>query len=240
MKNPSISLFRNKPRGFTLIELIAVIMVIAILMGIGATTLKNVTTAKGVNTGVPIAESIFSEARSLAKGRGVDAYVIIYADTSDNDADMTEKLYRYMGVATNAEYDANGNLTEGSGTLRLTSRGSMLPTKTFLNANLSGLTDADKMPVLIPGSSDPKECYVYRFNSEGILVEPTLSGANGPQALFVIQSGVMTPGSDFPKELPKNEKDVGGFAVWRSGQTSVFRHPDQILDINGAVDASFE
>lgn len=240
MKNPLKPKNWKTPKGFTLVELIAVIAVIALLMGIGATTIKNVTTAKGVNTGVPIAEGVFAEARALAKGRGVDAYVVIYADSSANDEDSRSKLYRYMGVATNVEYDANGNPTTGSGPLRLTSRGVTLPSQTFFNAYLSGMPATPNGTALFPGSSDEKACYVYKFNSEGILEDPNLSNPSGPQAMFVIQSGVISPGSAIPRELPKNEKDVGGFAVWRSGQTSLFRHPDQILELNGTSEASFE
>lgn len=215
---------------FTLIELIAVIAVIAILMGIGASTLKNVTSARGVGTAVPIAESLFSEARSVAKGRGVDAYVVIYADSSNTEKGMKEKYLRYMGVATaKQKLDSSGDPIPNESEITLTGKGTVLPSKVFFNPKTSGFTGGPNGKAFIPGVSGESDCYVYRFNSEGILVDPVQTGgADEPQAKFVVQRAVLTPGSDTPK-VPKDAKrDIGGFAVWRSGATSLFRTADQI------------
>lgn len=219
-------------RGFTLVELLVVITIIAILLGIGAQTMKSATTAQGVPTAVPVAEGVFAEARSLAISRGVDAYVVIYADTSDSSADSHEKLFRYMGVAAE---------DQTTGTLRLTGRGVTLPSQTFFNANLSQMSTAEMKTCEFPGLSGPRSCYAYRFNAEGVVVEPKLNETdiNLPNAMFVVQSGVLSPGQDMPKKLPTNKKDVGGFAVWKSGNTSVFRSPNQIPNVVDSSDADF-
>lgn len=219
-------------RGFTLIELLVVITIIAILLGIGAQTMKSATTAQGVPTAVPVAEGVFAEARSVARNRGVDAYVVIYADTTDTSEDSREKLFRYMGVAAE---DA------GTGELRLTARGVTLPSQTFFNANLSQMGASEMKTCEFPGLSGARDCYAYRFNSEGVMVEPNLNEVDPamPNALFIVQSGVLAPGQEVPRKLPTNKKDVGGFAIWKSGNTSIFRSPNQIPNVVDSSDADF-
>lgn len=219
--------------------MLVVVTIVAVLLGIGAKTMKNATTARGVSTAVPIAESVFAEARGLAKGRGDNVYVVIYADTTDQDPENHEKLFRYIGVATRPE-DADGNEILGE-PLRLTSRGTTLPSQTFYNANLSGMATEETQQCLFPGSSDPRECYAYKFNAEGILVEPNQNtGGDEPNGIFVVQSGMLAPGQEVPRKLPTQSKDVGGFAIWKSGNTSVFRSPNQIPNVSSDLDADFE
>lgn len=70
-----------RARGFSLIELLAVIAIISILMTVAAIGVGGVLGGKGVGTGVAIAEAVFDEARAAAVSKRTKARVLI--DISD-------------------------------------------------------------------------------------------------------------------------------------------------------------
>lgn len=209
----------SKKRGFTLIELIVVIAIIATLLAIGVGTIKNVAGAKGVSTGVSLAEGVFDHARNIAKNNG-SARVLIYCDTGGTNKDKREKYLRYLAVAAPKLKPKNDPSDPDEIEWKIVSSGVSLPTDTFFNEKLSPGVQKDKAK--FPGFKDKKECYFYEFNSEGALVSPATDGK------FVIQAGKLIPGQDIPKKLPKRKRDVGGFRIWSSGKTSIFRSPNQI------------
>lgn len=221
---------RRESKGFTLIELIVVVAIIAGLLAVGVGTIKNTAGSKGVSTGVSLAEGIFDQARQTAKARGLSTRVVIYADSTASNKDKRERYLRYMGVATaRVETDSNGMpILDSSGQQqikewRLSSAGLTLPDSTYFNANLSGLSNTPNGKCIFPGDkTGEKDCYVYEFNAEGALVEPTVEG------MFVIQTGQLRPGADAPRKLPSSPKDAGGFRIWRNGRTSLFRSIKQI------------
>jgi len=85
-------------RGFTLIELLIVIAIITILLTIGALGLKNMGKSTGVSAGVPVAEAIFDEARSLAIGKGVKTRVVIHAKQNTSNKALKDRYLRYMVI----------------------------------------------------------------------------------------------------------------------------------------------
>lgn len=214
----------QKHQGFTLVEMLVVITIITVLLTVGALGIKNLSKGAGVTAGVSTAEAVFSEARSIAVGRGTKARVLIHAQNDPSDPLHRERYLKYMAIAYE-ELSADG---EPTGDWKIASRGTLLPNGVYFIKDLSetnapGLSSP--MTITLPGNSSSR-CYYYEFNSEGLITDPQITGDDAPR--FVIRTASLPPGRDEPVVDSDAEKNIGGFVIWRSGRTSVFRHPDQI------------
>jgi len=205
---------------FTLVELLVVIAIISILMTAGSIGLSGLG-GKGVTSGVATAESIFVEARSTAVGKNLRARVLVAKKLTNNPA---EDLRRIV-VAYQPIDPATGNPAEWV----LSSRGAVLPDQTFFSSKFSKKDHAVGGAVDTVTLSDVKpsylgDYYVYEFNSQGVCTTPGAS--------FVIGSGSRNLTKDVdaapPRITASGKRDFGGFVIWRSGGTSVFRSPEQI------------
>jgi len=97
----------QKTRGYTLIEMVIVVAIIAILLGLAATAMKKLSTAEGVNSGIPIVKAKFEEARQLAIGRGVPTRVAVL--DGDGGQGLSDKAFRYLAVFANDQADGLGD-----------------------------------------------------------------------------------------------------------------------------------
>lgn len=223
LQGEGANLTNKHTRGFTLVEMLVVIAIIASMLTIGALGMKNLSKARGVSAGLPVAEAVFSEARSLAVGKGTKARVLIHSQNDPDDEYHRERFLSYMTVA----YEELDDAGQPTGNWVLSSRGSRLPKGVFFVESLSE-TDGPSIPemtITLPGNSS-STCFYYEFNSEGLISDPVASGNTVPR--FVIRAGSLPPGADEPIANSTAKKNLGGFVIWRSGRTSVFRHPDQI------------
>jgi prepilin-type N-terminal cleavage/methylation domain-containing protein len=236
---------------FSLLELLVVISIIAVLMTIGSYGIKNFSKASGVSAAIPIAQGVFSQARSLAIEKGTDTRVLIHADNDTVVSLNRERNLRYMVVQYLDTKDTEVTTDDEWITA---SKGIKIPEGVFYSVSLSGrgtapnLTGQLNMPppheplqtvrqvdARLPGqaSGQDSNCYQYRFNSQGIIIDPypdigTAYVNNVPR--FVIRAGSLPPGTAEP--IPASgagERNAGGFVIWKNGRTAVFRHPDQIF-----------
>jgi len=203
-------------RGFSLIELLVVILIISLLLTLGAVGLRGISGGNGIASAVATSEAIFDEARSIAVGKGTKSRVLV--DITDPQDD---KNYLRRILVAYQELDDNGEPTEE---WALSSRALNLPDRIFFSKEFSkkeheggGELEEDSFTF---GKSQFDGKYIYyEFNSEGICATPGAS--------FVMGSGVRPKGEE-PRATADGKRDFGGFVIWRNGRTSLFRGPEQI------------
>jgi prepilin-type N-terminal cleavage/methylation domain-containing protein len=209
--------------GFTLVEMLVVIVIMSILMTVGAIGIGGME-GKGVSSGTATAESLFDEARSIAVGRRIYTRVLVAKSLSPSKSDNLRSI---VVVAEKLNADGSRNLDAGgkpSG-WEVTSRKTLLPDQVYFSETYSTKDGGGEIPSdSLPGASSAYAgtYYYYEFNPEGIC---TNAGSK-----FVIGTGsrnVNNP-DDKPRVTSAGKRDFGGFVVWRSGRTSVFRSPEQI------------
>lgn len=233
----SESFGRVRTRGFTLVEMLVVVAIIAILMTAGAIGLGNLG-GRGVTSGVDSAEAIFDEARSLAIAENARTAVLISRQLTNNSAEDRRRILVVREVLPVAK---TNNVPVAAPTWELISRGTLLPEKTFFSDVYSQPQGANLATIAHSRIQNSKaahqgDYYIYQFSSQGILWEPD-SGVDNPDnalesATFVIGSGTRnltkTAQEAPPKVVGPTRRDFGGFKVWKSGRSSLFRSPDQI------------
>ena len=211
---------RGSFSGFTLVEILAVVLIISVLLTLGAVGINKLTTGKGVANGVSNVEALFEEARSIAVGKGTKARVLV-----DNTTGSDNSLRRFLVVYQ--ELDPETGEPKVPETWVLSSRGVTLPegvyfSKKFSKKDQDGGGTLDDMS--LAQSDTVKKDYVgdylyYEFNREGLCTTPGAS--------FVLGAGAR-PKDQEPRVTGSSKRDFGGFVIWRNGRLSAFRGPDHI------------
>lgn len=236
--NPKQSADRRILRGFSLVEVLVVVVIISVLLTAGVVGLNNLG-GRGVSSGVDSAEALFDEARALAVGKNLRTAVLVARELTNNPAEDRRRI-----LVAHEELDADGDPVQPPESTNLTwvvtSRGALLPDQTFFSGTFSRKNHTTKtgdIPTIADARiKDVKAAYqgtyyVYQFSNQGIPWDPTANVAM-PGASFVIGSGsrVLTqPASTQPPKVAGSaRRDFGGFVIWRNGRTSLFRSPEQI------------
>jgi prepilin-type N-terminal cleavage/methylation domain-containing protein len=207
----------RKSGGFSLIELLVVILIISLLLTLGAVGLRGIG-GKGVTTAVTTTEAVFDEARAIAVGKGTKARVLIDVD----DIQDLDNYKRRILVAYE-ELDDQGEPVKDEWVLA--SRAVTLPERTYFSQTFSkkehekGTGELEEMNLTTGKTNFDGKYLYYEFNSEGICTTPGAS--------FIIGTGVRPDGQE-PRVTGEGRRDFAGFVVWRNGRTSLFRGPDEI------------
>lgn len=208
----------RRRRGFSLIELLAVIGIISVLMTVAAIGVGSVLGGKGVTSGVAIAESVFNEARSAAVSKRTRARVLIdVTDPKDRENYLRRMLVAYEDL------DQDGNIIADSWVI--SGRAIVLPEQTFYSREFSKKDqeaggEFEQMTLSNVNRAFQGNYVYYEFNGEGV--------SSNPGASFVIGTGAREIGAAKPRVTASTKKDFGGLIVWRNGRTSVFRSPEQM------------
>jgi prepilin-type N-terminal cleavage/methylation domain-containing protein len=237
----------KQPRaGFSLIELMVVIMIILILSGIVIAAMNGSDDSRSLDSGVSRLDSLFSLARSAAITRKQTTRVLISLDGTD----------RSLRYATIVYKDDDGNW-------KIYSEGEYLPDGIYFSPALSTKTSSGGGPavqlyrwdmtinpttlaITQPPNDDPTAIGPFSLtgNSE------TISGAsanrwlvfefnpNGtfkqPGARVVLLPGILAAGTlTVPLEQGVEAADIAkGFVVFRSGKVLYFQSGEQIKEGN--------
>jgi len=206
--------------GFTLVEMLAVVLIISVLLTLGAVGINKLTTGKGVTTGISNVQALFEEARSIAVGKGTKARVLV-----DKNSDGDTYLRRFLVVYQDLD-PATGQPKDPE-TWVLSSRGVTLSEGVYFSQKFSkkdqdGGGQLDEMS-LVQNDTVKKDFvgdyFYYEFNREGL--------CSSPGASFVLGAGARPRGQE-PRVSGSSKRDFGGFVVWRNGRLSSFRGPDHI------------
>jgi len=210
---------RGSFSGFTLVEMLAVVLIISVLLTLGAVGINRLTSGKGVTNGVSNVEALFDEARAIAVGKGTKARVLV-----DNNSESENYLRRFLVVYQ--ELDDEGQPKEPESWV-LTSRGVTLSEGVYFSQKFSK-KDQDGGGALeemsLAQSDTVKKDYTgkyfyYEFNREGL--------CSTPGASFVLGAGARPKGQE-PRVTGGGKRDFGGFLIWRNVSFSAFRGPDHI------------
>jgi prepilin-type N-terminal cleavage/methylation domain-containing protein len=208
-------------KGFSLVELLAVMTIIAVLLSLASVGISKIGKGQGITSGIALAEGLVSSARSIAKGKGTTARLIIHSELNDNDPTERSRYRRLMMVVYH-EIDPETGVE--SQTWSRSGVPVFLPEQVYFSAERSRkeVVTGDEWSKdrfqLSNDPSDSADCYYIEFNSQGICTTPGAS--------FVFENGAR-PNNEERTVLGKT-RNIGGFVIWRNGSTSMIRDIDQI------------
>ena len=200
--------------GFTLIEMLTVLVIMGIMLGIGIPAVTNLMKSGGLSAATRQVSNTLSQARQYAITQRVYARVVFAygAPASTNPQDM---LYRTYAVMTNPDRTVLANWTYAT-------KWEYLPTGVvFLNnaANLtagglgalddlSSLNSQSGVPFPIPGTPNNQGTLAYiEFNPTGAATALTLGGGSGASTLAITEGFMDSTGTPRPTAT---KTSVGG------------------------------
>lgn len=221
MKNSLASLSPKHPSrktlsGFSLVEILIVVLIISILMTAGVMGLKNLSAGKGTSTAISTCESLFNEARTIAISKRCNTRVMVDVDDNTSDNYLRRVVIAHQKINDDGSIDPNSWV--------LASRAYLMPAATFYSREYSKLKDGTDIPEANMSGENFTARYTgdyayYEFNAEGVSVNPGAS--------FIIGGGSRPKGQE-PRFIRDAEKDLAGFVIWRNGRTSTYRNPEHM------------
>ncbi len=194
----------KSPRGFTLVEMLAVLAIIIILLSLLAPLINSFSSTAGRKGAINVIMNTFEQARAVALSTGTNVYVVLRKrQFPDQDSIM---------VARDA---VEWNPDEKGKNLILLTRWIALPKGILLytpkganifKAGISGAFDVSALPTTGGKPNNPSSLACVKFGPTGAVLHPTKNDCK-----LLVGEGVR--GSDGNETLITANKDSGLFDV---------------------------
>ncbi len=234
-------------KGFTMVELMVVMVIMAVLMTMAAGVLRDAGKGRGIDSGVDLLESLVHEARATAQGNDTCTRLVIVNEPQDKGANS--RHLRFMTVQMlrkeqNARGLYDGTDVGAEGRWVSVSSGVMLPPGVYFSPHYSKPLDwADgavgtmigQETARLSGKGQSRVFYI-EFDEKGRFVAPMADPLNKtrPQRLVLINA---RPGNGrnahdgiVPLEIDSQGRPAGakGVVVYPTGDISLLRTIDHV------------
>ena len=228
-------------RGFTLVEFLAVMVIVALLVGLSMMVFSSIGPSKSTQGAAATMASLMQQARTEAMTYGLGAALVI-----DNQPGSAERFRRAAVVRIEPARTAGG-VPEW----RLTARATVLPegiyflpddlpekpggvvfsrgTKDVLRDPGQPVSSVATIPAVFdfPGSPGTP-CLVYEFDGTGRLI-PAPAAAAAVDPLVTVVVGAAIAARDGSLSFPQSRLETRrGFILRRNGRPAYFESPQQI------------
>lgn len=232
---------QHASRGFTLVEFLAVMVIVALLVGLSMMVFSSIGPSKSTQGAVSTMASLMQQARTEAMTFGLGAALIV-----DNQPG-SETRFRRAAVARIEPARTANDTPEW----RLTARATVLPEGIFflpdeLPEKPGGVAFSQGTKDLLtdPNPAAPAEatipavfdfpgspatpCLVYEFDGTGRLI-PAPAAAAAVDPLVTVVVGAAIASRDGSLSFPQSRLETRrGFILRRNGRPAYFESPQQI------------
>ncbi len=227
-------------RGFTMIELLVVMVIMAIVMTMAAGVLRDAGKGRGIDSGMEMLESLVREARATAQGN--DTYTRLVIANEPKDTGPDSRHLRFMTVqmlrkTESARGNYDGTQVDQDGRWVSTSSGVMLPPGVYFSPHYSkpldwdeGVSGLGQETARLSGRGQTRVYYI-EFDEKGRFVAPMADPLRKTRAQrLVLMNG--RPGTGrrahdgiVPISLDSEDRPAGakGIVVYPSGDTGRLR-----------------
>lgn len=227
----------KRPDGFTLVELLVVVLIMSLMLTFAANMLSGNDKLKGLQSGVDLMTSTLTEAKDIAKARSTWVRVVIPHIPEDNT--IYSRNLRYAAIVAwtpENPMDLEMRPMSNDNEWKVVGRGIEFPSGIYFDPELSKtLRDPDikdsgrpmntKTVLAKLSKGAPVECYYIEFDRLGRLTWP-----RGATKVVLVAATIRPDGKMvYNPQEGSRPAQVSGIVVMPNGEISTLRNKEQVF-----------